>query len=300
MFGWLMRLFGSNPSDAGNRRAYRDRFDLDELVRRIGLPLPEIQGVAIEYRDLEIPKRSGGVRKLSIPNAVLKTLQRRLLHRVFGKLQAHPAAFGFERGKSIADHARQHVGRAVVVKFDLRDFFTATTAARVEAYFRMIGWNAEAAALLTKLCTWQGSLPQGAPTSPRLSNLVNYTLDARLTAAATTIGASYSRYADDLAFSSSSSTGVTTQTSIPGLFISDASHICHAFGYRLNRRKTRVMRSHQRQQLTGLVVNERVRLPRETRRRLRAIEHQRRRRGECSLSDEQLAGWQAFRAMVEK
>jgi len=132
-----------------------------------------------------------------------------------------------------------------------------------------------------------------------MANLAAFRLDVRLTALARSWGGRYTRYADDLAFSSSSSTGVTTQTSIPGLFISDASHICHAFGYRLNRRKTRVMRSHQRQQLTGLVVNERVRLPRETRRRRRAIEHQRRRRGECSLSDEQLAGWQAFRAMVE-
>jgi RNA-directed DNA polymerase len=289
MFGWLLRLFGSN------KNAHRNRFDLDELARRIGLPLPEIQRVAIDYRDVQIPKRSGGVRKLSIPNAVLKTLQRRLLHRVFGKLQAHPAAYGFERGKSIADHARQHVGRAVVVKFDLRDFFTATTAPRVEAYFRTIGWNAEAAALLTKLCTWQGSLPQGAPTSPRLSNLVNYALDAKLDRVRRKGDGRYSRYADDLTFSYDA-----VKRSDLGWLIQSTREVCAQFGYRLNRRKTRIMRRHQRQQVTGLVVNDKIALPRETRRRLRAIEHQRRRRGECSLSDEQLAGWQAFRAMVEK
>lgn len=289
MFGWLLRLFGSN------KNAHRNRFDLDELARRIGLPLPEIQRVAIDYRDVQIPKRSGGVRKLSIPNAVLKTLQRRLLHRVFGKLQAHPAAYGFERGKSIADHARQHVGRAVVVKFDLRDFFTATTAARVEAYFRTIGWNAEAAALLTKLCTWQGSLPQGAPTSPRLSNLVNYAFDVRMARLASKTENTYSRYADDLTFSFSADCGRTF-----GCILHRVPQIVSEFGYRLNAKKTRIMRRHQRQQVTGLVVNAKVALPRETRRRLRAIEHQHRRRGECSLSDEQLAGWQAFRAMVEK
>lgn len=285
MFGWLAKLFGG-----GNR--YGNRFDREELARRLGLPLAEIERVPLEYRELSVAKRNGGTRQLSIPHPTLMTLQRRLLRRVLGKLRAHPAACGFERGRSIVDHARSHAGRAEVIKFDLRDFFPSTTAARVEAYFRRIGWNESAAALLTKLCTWQGSLPQGAPTSPRLSNLVNYGLDARLSALAAHEHVAYSRYADDLTFSCDGSTFRSIRHRVP-LVVAE-------FGYRLNRKKTRVMRRHQRQQVTGLVVNEKVALPRETRRRLRAIEHQQRLRGEATLSENQIQGWRAFRAMLDR
>jgi hypothetical protein len=283
MFGWLTRWFS------------RKTFDIDELARRLGASTLELQRTTIDYRTLSIPKRTGGVRKLAVPSPALKTLQQRLLRRVLGKLRAHKAACGFERGRSIADHAGRHIDCAVVLKFDLQDFFNATPAARVEAYFRAIGWNDEAAALLTKLCTWQGSLPQGAPTSPRLSNLVNHQLDARLTAAAERRGATYSRYADDLAFSLDPE--VANQA---GGVVDDVKRIVRECGYRLNRGKTRIMRRHQRQQLTGLIVNEGLNLPRETRRRLRAIEHQRRQGREVTLSDAQIAGWQAFRAMIEE
>lgn len=288
MFGWLARLFGrKNP--------HRDRFGLDELARRVGLPLAELQRIPREYREVSIPKRSGGVRTLSIPHPTLMTLQRRLLRRVLGKLHAHGAVYGFERGKSIVDHARQHVGRAVVVKFDLRDFFATTTAKRVNDYFRRLGWTDEAAALLTQLCTWKDSLPQGAPTSPRLSNLVNYALDAKLDRIVRDGDGHYSRYADDLTFSYDKIDEGTL-----GWLIQSTRDVCAQFGYRLNRRKTRIMRRHQRQQVTGLVVNDKVALPRETRRRLRAIEHQQRTRGESTLSESQLAGWQAFRSMIER
>lgn len=283
MFGWLKRLLG------------RKRHDVEELAKRLDMPATELRRMAIEYRELTIPKRNGGVRKLAVPSPALKQLQRRLLRRTLGKLRAHPAACGFERGRSIVDHAENHNDSDVVVKFDLRDFFNSTPAARVEGYFRSIGWNDEAALLLTKLCTWQGSLPQGAPTSPRLSNLVNYGFDARLAGIAVLFGGRYSRYADDLTFS------------FDGDAARSVGHVVHRVkiavrecGYRLNKRKTRVMRRHQRQQVTGLVINLDVNLPRETRRRLRAVEHQRRRGGDVTLSDAQLAGWRAFRAMIER
>ncbi len=98
------------------------------------------------------------------------------------------------------------MGKAVVLKMDLRNFFPTTTAARVERYFRIAGWSKEASALLTRLCTYEGALPQGAPTSPRLSNLVNHPMDARLAALAAASGAVYTRYADDMTFSLDEST----------------------------------------------------------------------------------------------
>lgn len=222
-------------------------------------------------------------------------LQRRVLRRVLGKLQAHPTACGFERGRSIVEYAGRHVDSDVVIRLDLEDFFGSTSTENVTAYFRAIGWQTEPAELLTKICIWNGSLPQGAPTSPRLSNLVNRRLDVRLAAAAKASGAAYSRYADDLAFSFDDE----TDGSIGGL-MQKVHAIVRDSGYRLNHRKTRIMRRHQRQQLTGLVINAGVNLPRETRRRLRAIEHRRSLGQEATLSNEQLAGWRAFRTMIER
>src|SRR5690606_2115987 len=134
-----------------------------------------------DYAETFIAKRSGGRRRLLIPDWKTKQLQRRLVRRVLSRLQAHSAACGFERGRSIVDNARPHVGQAVVVKMDIVDFFPSTSAGRLDRYFRRIGWNREAAALLVRLTTHDGGLPQGASTSPRLSNLVNFFLDVKLT-----------------------------------------------------------------------------------------------------------------------
>src|SRR5262249_33968570 len=138
---------------------------------------------------------------LLIPEARLKALQRTILHRLLRRLRAHPAAMGFERGQSIVHNAALHVGRKVVIKLDLVDFFPSTRAGRIERYFRRVGWNGEAAALLTRLCTHEGGLPQGAPTSPRLSNLVNWLLDSRIDRFVRRRKGSYTRYADDITIS---------------------------------------------------------------------------------------------------
>jgi hypothetical protein len=193
---------------------------------------------------------------------------------------------------------------------DLKDFFPATKAKRVRAYFRKVGWDRPAAALLTRLCTFDGGLPQGAPTSPRLSNLVNYRLDARLTGLATRrrlhnprtagrieerpVGATYSRYADDLTFSFP-----TDDRTLVRYVVRMTGYIVGREGYEL-RRKLRVLRRHARQQVTGLVVNARVNLPRKTRRWLRAVEHRLATGRAATLTPAQLAGWRAFREMIAR
>lgn len=164
------------------RRA--DRFDMDELVRRLGVTEEELRAVRPAYRRFRIPKRSGGMREVAAPEKPLKTLQRRILRRLLNRLPCHPHVTGFERGRSIATNAAQHLGKSVVVRMDIRDFFASTRSVRVEHFFRRIGWSSKAAQLLVHLCTDRGGLPQGAPTSPRLANLVNYRLDARLAALA--------------------------------------------------------------------------------------------------------------------
>ncbi len=267
-----------------------------ELARRAGIPLSDLENVPRAYQRFSIRKRNGGTRWIQAPNPQLRGFQRRLLRRVLGRLRCHPAAFGFERGRSIVDHAAGHSGRAVVVCLDLHDFFGATRQRRVEAYFRRIGWNRPATRLLAALCCHQGCLPQGAPTSPRLSNLVNYGLDARLAGLARAHGAHYSRYADDLTFSFARDDPRAIRD-----VIGSTKSIVGDYGYRLHcRRKLRIRRRHQQQRVTGLVVNAGPRVDRRTRRRLRAAVHRVRRGGEATYRPEQLAGWLAYLAMIRR
>lgn len=212
-----------------------------------------------------------------------------------------------------------YVGADIVLKMDLRDFFSRTTLDRVRAYFVKIGWGGDAADLLVRLTTYQQGLPQGAPTSPRLSNLVNYGLDSRLFALGLTLGAMYTRYADDITFSFTLDgyTGrVRTQNpktlerlvqavapenerAVIASLIHTTKRIVKDDGYVLHQdKKLRICRRHERMLVTGLVVNERLNLPRHTRRKLRAVEHHLKTGRPATLNQAQLDGWKALQAMV--
>lgn len=271
--------------------------DLAELARRLGIDAELLRRTEPRYREFTIPKRSGGTRRILAPEDTLRDLQRLLLSRVLARLRAHPSATGFERGQSIVTNALHHAGRDIVLRTDIRDFFESTTAKRVEAWFRKIGWNREASAVLTRLCTHKGRLPQGAPTSPRLSNLVNWPLDAALSTAARRHNIAYTRYADDITFSAAAAEREALMK-----LLGFARHVAGELGYTLHGgKKTRLRRRHERQLVTGLVVNAHPpRLPREIRRRLRAAEHQFRSRGSAALSENQLAGWRSLQSMIER
>jgi retron-type reverse transcriptase len=246
------------------------------------------------YQRFSIPKRGGGVRQINAPNDALKDIQRRILKHILARLKAHPAVHGFEKGRSIVTNAAAHAGQAVVIRMDIRDFFHSTSADRVEDYFRRVGWDRKAAGLLTRLTTRDKRLAQGAPTSPRLANLVNYQMDVRLQRLAESYQGRYTRYADDLTFSLS-----RDRHREPNLLIAAAKCILADYGYTLHHnRKLHIRRQHQRQDVTGLTVNEGVRLPRRTRRRLRAIRHRLATTGQATLTGEQLAGWDALEYMI--
>jgi RNA-directed DNA polymerase len=207
---------------------------------------------------------------------------------------AHPNALGFVRGRSAIDHARRHGGRAVVLRMDLEDFFGSTTEGRARRFFRET-WDDEAAGLLVALTTHRARLPQGAPTSPILSNVINNRMDSRLAGFAARRGVTYSRYADDITFSLDSD-GVRLVREL----IRFTKRVVTDDGYRLHeRRKLHVRRRHQRQLVSGLVVNDWPRLPRERRRWLRAVEHHVASGQPMTLTAEQLAGWRAYRSMVD-
>jgi hypothetical protein len=170
---------------------------------------------AQHYRHHLIAKATGALRLIEEPKPVLKTIQRRILTGLLDPVPPHDSAYGFRKGRSCITAAARHAGEAMVVRFDLKDFFPAIGVTRIYALFRTLGYPAPVARNLTGLCTSvtppevqrtpglsarqslsTRHLPQGAPTSPALANLVAYRLDCRLTGLARALGANYTRYAE--------------------------------------------------------------------------------------------------------
>ncbi len=158
-------------------------------------------GPRYHYRPFTIAKPDGRERRILAPSPALKGMQRRLLDGYLGTLPVHPCAMAFRPGASTVKNARAHAHASLVATVDLRDFFESTSAARVRRYFTRNGWHGDALHALMCLCTIRNALPQGAPTSPVLSNLVNSRLDDRLLQLAQNAGSIYTRYGDDLTFS---------------------------------------------------------------------------------------------------
>lgn len=270
---------------------YRSQYGLNELAQRLSITPEELKTFPINYKTFTIKKSGKGLRSISAPRADLKKLQRRINRLLFSSLSAHPAAIGFEKGRSLVDHARMHENKSVVIRIDIRDFFDSVTSDRVISYLRSIGWDQYTAQLLANICTRNGSLPQGAPTSPRLSNLTNISLDARLSGLSEVFGATYTRYADDLVISMATEDNAQKV----GLILWSTHRILNDEGYRANHDKRLVMRRHNRQIVCGLVVNQKANLPRRTRRWLRAVEHHVDMGFQSTLTHEQISGWRAMR-----
>lgn len=267
-----------------------------ELARRLNIVESELRAFQPVYREVLIPKRSGGTRRLLVPDDKTKALQRLILRRLLKNLRVHPAAQAYVPGRSALLNAGVHAGQAVVINMDVVDFFPTTQASRIEAYFRRIGWNAEAAALLTRLTTSENGLPQGAPTSPALSNLVNFLLDVQIARRVASNSGTYTRYADDIAISYPLDYPCTIHS------VMDYVKRClKSKGYRTHGlKKRRIRRQHQQQIVTGFVVNFRPQLNRETRRRLRAVKHRLTAGRKASMTQQQFNGWQACQIAIAR
>jgi RNA-directed DNA polymerase len=245
------------------------------------------------YRYRILPKRSGGVRLIESPKSDLKESQRRILSAILNRIPTHPAVHGFVKGRSIVTFASPHVGKYVLLRLDLQDFFPAFPAARVKALFRTLGYPEQVADRIGGICTnavprhvwdcrppeidakqWREArimytrphLPQGAPTSPALANLMAYRLDCRLTGLAKSASAVYTRYADDLAFSGGEEFGRVVER-----FSAHVAAVALEEGFSVNHHKTRIKRQGARQHLAGIVVNQEVSLRRRDLELLEAI-----------------------------
>jgi hypothetical protein len=241
------------------------------------------------YRHFYKPKRNGGRREITAPDVKLKRLQQEIIGRYFRKNKPHPAALAYRRGKSTADHAWAHAGAEILISADIQDFFPNTYEWRIEKWWRERVED-DLARLLLRLTTYRGGLPQGAPTSPALSNFVNCELDARLTERAEAAGARYTRYCDDLAFSWRH--GAVPPTD----FEAGVRAIMHEFGYALHSEKGwRVCCRRDEPQLVGVILTRhgRVRLPDELQQTMRTLA-----RSHDLRDAERLAGYLGYQAMI--
>jgi len=255
------------------------------------------------YYFFSLPKSRGGERLILAPKPTLKRVQRWILEHILNRVPVGDCVHGFRRHRSILSNAEPHCGKEVVARFDLEDFFHTVTYRRVRGLFRSLGYSTEVSVLLGLLTTfrpkaypyefmrhvphlvWLRStsssrrcyrgfpttppfLPQGAPTSPAIANLVARRLDRRLVGLARRFGADYSRYADDLTFSGQAGFRRDLARFLPLL-----RRIVREEGFYLASGKQRIRRKGSRQMVTGVVVNRHPNPPRDAYRRLRVLLH---------------------------
>lgn len=247
---------------------------------------------------------------------MLKEAQRWILRNIVEHLPVHGAAHGFLPGRSIFSNAKVHTNSDIVVRIDLKDFFPTVTFSRIKGIFRKAGYRQQIATLLALFCSesprevvkqddktyyvslGQRCLPQGAPTSPALSNVVCMRLDRRITGLCNKLGWRYTRYADDLTFSFPA--GSKKDSHISKLF-GTIHAIVQEEGFAVHTKKTWVARKGGRQSVTGLIVNgkELPRVPRKLKREMRAAIHRLQNGKETKDSIHELIGYAAFIYMVE-
>lgn len=267
-----------------------------DIAKALELTIPELRQLAFHadasrvrhYVEFDVPKRSSGTRRLAAPLPRMHKAQRWILEHVLDKLEVSPEAHGFVKGRSTVTAARPHAGQDVVMNLDLKDFFPSITFPRVRGLFQALGYSPAVATIFALLCTesprvcaeFAGvvyyvaaaprALPQGACTSPALSNQIVRKLDRRLEGTARARGWTYTRYADDLSFSAPAG-----KREDIGRLMARVRHVAEEEGFVLNPQKGRVQKRGGRMDVTGVVVNDpnKLGVPREEVRRLRAILH---------------------------
>jgi len=237
----------------------------------------------MRYQHFEIPKRSGGMRQIHAPIGLVRELQDRLHVDLKQLYRAHPNAHGFIDGRSVASNASGHAGRRWVLNIDLEDFFPTINFGRVRGLLLRPPFELglPAAAVVAQIVTHRNGLPQGAPTSPVLSNFIAATLDRRLLRLAREHKLGYSRYADDITFSTDlpqfpPSLAVREQIEGGGFKVAAGDALeqaIRACGFSINAKKVRIQGRGVHQSVTGLCVNARVNVERRRIRQIRAMLH---------------------------
>lgn len=207
------------------------------------------------YNRSKIPKKNGNTRLLNIPSMSLKKIQKWLLVNIFEKIPVSEYATGFCKNKSIIDNAKPHLNKQCIINLDIKDFFPSITYEDIFRIVYYLGYSYELTCYISKLCTYKKRLPQGSPASPYISNIRCIKLDNRISKLAKTFNASYTRYADDITISGGKNIVKLLDT---------IKNIIKDEGFKVNEQKTRIRYSHQRQEVTGIIVNGKIpKLPKE-------------------------------------
>lgn len=212
------------------------------------------------YRTFQISKKTGGKRTIEEPLPSLKEIQSWILDNILSKIQVSKHAKAFHKKRSIRSNAWYHQNKNLVLRIDVTDFFGSIKYKKIYKAFVSMGYNEAVATMLANLCTKDNKLPQGAPTSPALSNIVFLLADIRISGFMKIKGVRYTRYADDMTFSGDFE---------PGMVIKFVKSVLKENDLKINDKKTRVQKKHQRQTVTGITVNQEMKAPREMRRSLR-------------------------------
>ncbi len=241
-----------------------------------------------KYTEFEIPKKQGGTRKILAPNKELKKIQSSLSNFLYDCIEEinltrgvkGNLSYGYQKGISTMNHAKVHSRKRFVFNIDLKDFFDSINFGRVRGFFisnNNFSLHPKVATILAQIACHNNSLPQGSPCSPVISNLIGHIVDVKLAQLATNCGCSYSRYCDDITFS-------TNKKVFPHkiAFSNDSNEylpsrnlikIIERSGFEINLKKVRMSLFYSQQNVTGLIVNERVNTPRIYRDTVRALVH---------------------------
>lgn len=245
------------------------------------------------YNTLEIPKKNGDTRTICVPNKNLKKVQKKLYNKLstyYDEIKTQnnftsKISHGFEKNRSIVTNAEVHKNKRYVVNLDLLDFFPSINFGRVRSYFIKNNYfeiNDDIATILAQLTCYKGTLPQGASTSPLIANMICNIMDIRILKIAKKYRLDYTRYADDLTFSTNNKYFLNDYDK----FLEDIKNIIHRSGFELNSKKTRLLFSNSRQEVTGLVVNKKISVPKEYYKNTRAMAHSLYKNGYFLIDDE--------------
>jgi len=267
----------------------------EELAAAMGVAIGELRFLAYSkkvsrvshYKQFFVKKKSGGERRICAPMPRLKHTQYWVLENLLNKIPLHNAAHGFATGRSIVSNAQPHVAQSIVINMDLKDFFPTISYQRVKGLIRKLGYSEQVATIIALLLTEpqcdevelhseryfvaNGArlLPQGSPASPAISNIICRRLDHRMSGMAASLGFVYTRYADDMTFSASDASSAANIKKL----VWRTHSIVQDEGFTVHPDKTRVMRKGARQEVTGIVVNEKPNISREKLRKFRAAVH---------------------------
>ena len=201
------------------------------------------------YRSFKIPKKNGHTREITEPLPGLKSIQYWILNNIIAIIPPNKFNNAYTKGRSIVTNAKYHTKQSMILNIDIEKYFDNIKHVAISAFFSNLGYNRDVSNALATLCTLNDGLPQGSPSSPYLSSLLTVDLDEKLFILSRNWGLRYSRYADDITISGKFH---------PGTIIAGVRQILIESGFKINESKTRVKKQHQRQQVTGVVVNRKL------------------------------------------